>query len=172
MNIKSSGAPLSPCWCLPALAWECLCAPLYKAAFQRGSSLCEWQGAGKQHLFVSSSDNGKYISLHPFLGIALRQTKNSFSSPGRRTGAGSAQRRGGPEAGHLGMGATLQLVTGVAAVPAHLFIPVVGTKHLLLRSCLVSICNWFTCSIWFCTDFLRQPRTLGRGFYPLTFFIT
>lgn len=62
----------------------------------------EWQGAGKQHLFVSFSDNGKYISLHPFLGIAWRQKKNSFSLPWRRTGAGNAQHGGWPEAGHLG----------------------------------------------------------------------
>lgn len=34
MNIRSSGAPLSPCGCLPALVWECLHVPLYKAVFQ------------------------------------------------------------------------------------------------------------------------------------------
>lgn len=171
MDIRSSGAPLSPCGCLPALAWECLRVPLYEAAFQRGSSLCEWQRAGKQHLFVSFFDNGKYISLHPFLGIALRQTKNSYSSPGRGAGAGSAQFRGCPEVGHLSLGANLQLDTGVTAIPAHLCIPVADTKHLLFWTWLVSICNWFTCSIWFCTGFLRQPGTLGRSFYPLTFLL-
>jgi len=35
---------------------------------------------------VSSSDNGKDISLHPILGIALRLTKNNFFSARRRTG--------------------------------------------------------------------------------------
>lgn len=97
MSIGSFGTPLSP-WVFTSPGWECLCVPLFKAAFQRGSSLSEWQGAGKQHLFVSFSDNGKCISLHPFLGIALRQTKNSFPSSWRR-GAGSAQRRGCPEVG-------------------------------------------------------------------------
>lgn len=51
---------------------------------REASSLFEWGEAGKEDLFVSSSDNGKDISLHPLLGIALRLTKNSFSSPRRR----------------------------------------------------------------------------------------
>lgn len=168
MNVGSSGAPLSPCGCLPALAWECLPVPLYEAAFQRGSSLFEWQGAGKQHLFVSFSDNGKYISLHPFLGIALRQTKSSFSSPWRRTGAGSAGRRGCPEAGHLGLGPLCSRPQGWQLFLHASSSPAADAKHLLLWSWWVSICSWFTCSIWFCTGFLRQPGALGRGFYPLT----
>lgn len=45
-----------------------------------------WEGgAGEDGLCASSADNGKDISLHPFLGIAFRLTRNRLSLPVQRT---------------------------------------------------------------------------------------
>ncbi|EOA97395.1 hypothetical protein Anapl_10528 [Anas platyrhynchos] len=45
-----------------------------------------WEGGtGDDGLCASSADNGKDISLHPFLGIAFRLTRNRLSLPVRRT---------------------------------------------------------------------------------------
>lgn len=76
-----SGAPSAPCGCSQVLARVCLHVPPYQAAFQRDYSLFGWggSGTGKEDLFVSSSDDGKDIRLHPLLGVASRLIKNSFS---------------------------------------------------------------------------------------------
>lgn len=127
MHIRCTGAPSSLCGCLPALAWECCCVPPYQAAFQTASSLVECGRAGKENLFVSSSGNGKDISLHPLMGMALRLTKHSLAQEQDECWEcwvlpwSCASQTGSP---------ALQPVTGVTATPACLFSPSIWSRTL------------------------------------------
>lgn len=159
--------PASVCQPCPGSAAASLCTRLPS---REASSLFEWGEAWKEDLFVSSSDNGKDISLHPLLGIALSLTKNSFSSPRRRRrkmGAGDARRGGCPQVGHLRLG-----TTGVTATPARFFGPCVWCK-MFPRSGAV----WFRFAMGspapfrFATAFSGSPVPWARVFNLLFYYV-